>query len=648
MPNLGKAYVQIVPSAEGISGSIENLLGEEASNAGISAGNLFSNGFEGGLGSIASIAADVVGGVVDAIGEVASTMANEISGIASYGDSIDKLSQKMGISAQAYQEWDFIAQHSGTSMESLRSSFKTLSNAAQDGKASFEAIGLSLEDVQSMSTEDLFGAVIEGLQGMEEGTERTAIASELLGKGATELGALLNTSAEDTAAMKQQVHDLGGVLSDEAVKDAAAFQDSLQNLNVSIDGLKNGLLSDLLPGITTVMDGLTKLVTGDKSGLDAINTGIKDFIGNLSSGMAEMLPVVTDIVLTIGESIIENAPLLIESAGVIIFQLISGIISQLPSILSTGLSIIVTLIKSITDNLPMVIKTATQIIVDMAKELTNPDTLVSLISSGIEMILALIDGVLEALPILLENMPIIIDNVVSALLTCMPLLIDAGFKLFSALLDNLPQIITLVVQATIQIADSIIKQLIEKGPDIIKAGYDLFVKLIDKIPEVLAEIKKSVISICNNIVTFFSDNWATIKNIGKNLVDKIWEGITGAWQQLKTDLSGLVSGLIDDAINGFKGGKKQFDDAVSSYAAPDSLNVNLVNSGAGFNVNAETAYDGISGNTFNLLAEYLPVIAAAVNEGAFIKPNEDAIFSLVRSKNTLYTDSTNYNPLVSG
>ena len=38
MPDLGKAYVQIVPSAEGISGSISNLLGGEVESAGQQAG----------------------------------------------------------------------------------------------------------------------------------------------------------------------------------------------------------------------------------------------------------------------------------------------------------------------------------------------------------------------------------------------------------------------------------------------------------------------------------------------------------------------------------------------------------------------------------------------------------------------------------
>ena len=34
--------------------------------------------------------------------------------------------------------------------------------------------------------------------------------------------------------MKQQVHDLGGVMSEDAIKASAAFQDSLQNLQTAV------------------------------------------------------------------------------------------------------------------------------------------------------------------------------------------------------------------------------------------------------------------------------------------------------------------------------------------------------------------------------------------------------------------------------
>ena len=152
------------------------------------------------MGTVAKVGGAGMLALGTATAMAGKALVDNMNEVGAYGDNIDKLSQKMGISAKAYQEWDFIAQHSGTSMASLRSSFKTLSTAVQNGSEGFEALGISLEDATAMSTEDLFSAVIAGLQNMEEGTERTALASKLLGRGAMELGALLNTSAEETAS----------------------------------------------------------------------------------------------------------------------------------------------------------------------------------------------------------------------------------------------------------------------------------------------------------------------------------------------------------------------------------------------------------------------------------------------------------------
>ena len=91
---------------------------------------------------------------------------------AEYGDNIDKMSQKLGISAEAYQEWDAILQHSGSSIEGMQRGMVTLAQQAEKNSEAFQQLGISEEEVANMSQEDLFAAVISGLQGMEEGSER--------------------------------------------------------------------------------------------------------------------------------------------------------------------------------------------------------------------------------------------------------------------------------------------------------------------------------------------------------------------------------------------------------------------------------------------------------------------------------------------
>ncbi len=99
------------------------------------------------------------------------------------------------------------------------------------------------------------------------------MAGQLLGRGATELGPLLNTSAEDVEAMRQKLHDMGAVMSDEAVKNSATFQDSLTDLKAAFSGASNGLAAELLPNLTKMMDGITDFIAD--GGLQKIIDGFK-------------------------------------------------------------------------------------------------------------------------------------------------------------------------------------------------------------------------------------------------------------------------------------------------------------------------------------------------------------------------------------
>ena len=412
---LGKAYVQIIPSAEGISGAITNALGGEATTAGTEAGNAFSGSMGSAIGAGAQIAAGAVVAAGAAVAGVTSAFVSGASGVAEYGDNIDKMSQKMGISATAYQEWDAIMQHSGTSIDGMQRGLVTLSKQAEKGSDAFQKLGISQKDLQNMSQEELFAAVITGLQGMEEGTERTVIASQLLGGAAKELGPLLNTSAEETQAMRDRVHELGGVLSDEAVKAAAAYQDSLQDMTTAFDGLKNNMLAEFLPAITTVMDGLTELFSGDKDkGLGMIKEGISQFVDNLSAALPELITVGSEIVVSLAAAIVENLPQLVSVAIEALGTLGQGIMDNLPMLIDSAVSILTTLATEISTAAPEIIPEAVNAIIDtLLLLLENVDALVD---GAIALVTGLTEGIINALPILIDRMPEIITKLVEALI----------------------------------------------------------------------------------------------------------------------------------------------------------------------------------------------------------------------------------------
>lgn len=293
-----------------------------------------AKGLGGAIKNAMKVGAAAVAAVTTATVALTKSFVNSAGEVASYGDNIDKMSQKMGISAEAYQEWDAILQHSGSSIESLLPSMKTLSVAAENGSDAFAALGISEQEIANMNQEELFSRVIAELQNMEEGTERTAIASKLLGRGATELGALLNTSAEDTEAMRQRVHELGGVMSDEAVKSAAAYQDTLQDMQTAFSGLKRGLVSDFMPAISTVMGGLTEIFSGDsESGLAMISEGIDSIVSDITDKLPQFLEVGTKIISALINAFIDNFPKILEMGGELIGEFIAGIISNIPQLI---------------------------------------------------------------------------------------------------------------------------------------------------------------------------------------------------------------------------------------------------------------------------------------------------------------------------
>lgn len=351
----------------------------------------------GSLGNALSTAMKVGVGAIGAAGTAAAAfgkqLVSDVGNLASYGDNIDKMSQKLGMSAEAYQEWDAIMQHSGASIESMGASMKTMSAAAESGSDAFEKLGISQKEIQSLSKEDLFSRVISGLQGMEEGTERTYIASQLLGRGATELGALLNTSAEDTEAMRQRVHELGGVMSDEAVKSSAAYQDSLQDMQTAMNGLKNNILSDFLPSFTTVMDGLTTIFGGDsEGGVEMIKQGIT----------------------SIGDTISEALPEIVANGQAIVTGLLQAIVDGLPTFLDAGFQIIGQMISGISSNLPSIISTIVQMATQMLSSLIQ--RLPEFLAMGIQLLGSLISGLAQAIPDVLSSIGKLVGDMVDAFL----------------------------------------------------------------------------------------------------------------------------------------------------------------------------------------------------------------------------------------
>ena len=496
MSEIAKAYVQIVPTTKDMGSNLTSALDGELGSAGEKGGKTWASAF-GGAAKGAVTAVTAVTGATVAMG---TAVVKSASATAQYGDNIDKMSQKMGMTAEAYQEWDAVMQHSGTSMETMKASMKTLANAAESGNAAFATLGITEEDLATLNQQELFERTIAGLQNMEDGTQRTYVAGQLLGRGATELGALLNTSAEDTQAMRDRVHELGGVMSDEAVKAAAAYQDSLQDMQTAFQGLSRGLTSEFLPGIKTTMDGLAELFTGNnEAGLGLISQGIDSLLGNLTEQLPKFMEIGLGIVESLATALIDNLPKLAKTAIPIITELAKHLIQNLPKIIEAGTEILFALIDGIIDALPELIPAVVEVTLTIVEKLTEPDTLMKLIDAAFQIIGAVAEGLIKALPTLIEKVPTIMGNLLKAILEFMPQLLESGTKLVVELAKGLLQGIGDVVKAIGDVLGKIRDAIHEKIEQAKQWGADLIQNFVGGITSRMSGLMGTVRSIGQGI-----------------------------------------------------------------------------------------------------------------------------------------------------
>lgn len=197
------------------------------------------------------------------------------------GDRIDKLSQKIGMSRQGFQTWEYILSQNGTSIEVLQGGMKKLNKTMDDAKngskgaaESFARVGLSIDDIKNMNPEQAFEATVKALQAMPEGAEKAALANELLGRSGSELMPLLNGSAESVEALKQQAHDLGIVMSDDAVSASATFTDTLDNLQRSF----GAVVAKIGVAVMPMMQQLADWIIANMPTIQLVMGKVFDFI----------------------------------------------------------------------------------------------------------------------------------------------------------------------------------------------------------------------------------------------------------------------------------------------------------------------------------------------------------------------------------
>ena len=497
----------------------------------------FGQKIKGGIGKAAKGGAIAVAAIGTAAAGASALFVKGVGDVAQYGDNIDKMSQKMGMSSDAYQEWDAVMQHSGTSMETMKASMKTLANAAETGSDAFDKLGISQEQIANMSQEELFEATITALQGVEDETERTYLAGKTLGRGATELGALLNTSAEDTEKMRKRVHELGGVMSKRAVKAAAQYQDSLQDMQTAMSGVKRNLMAEFLPSVTTIMDGITEIFAGDSDkGIGMITSGVDSLVGKIGQKLPKVMDTMTKLLSSFGTVIAKNLPKLITAAVNFIAKSLPGAISGL---LSIAIPAVISLVSSVATALPGMLKsiwtaisTAVTENAGLVKE--QGGNLLKSIADGIK-------GAITQIPGAIGNILTTISGWITGNATS---LTEKGSEIFGNIASGISGAISTVATMMGDVLTTIGTWVTDNGADLIAKGSEIFAQVVSGIGTAIGTIYSTLGDIIVNIANWINgDGGAELPAKGAEIWEAIKGGIATALESIGTTLMGLLSGI---------------------------------------------------------------------------------------------------------
>ncbi|MCM1579098.1 MAG: hypothetical protein NC078_09910 [Ruminococcus sp.] len=276
------------------------------------------------------------------------------------GDTVDKQSQILGLSRTAYQEWDYILNLNGASISNMTTATRTLTNAvekAENGTESaasaFGKLGISVSELQGMTREELFENVIFGLQGITNEQERNEIANDLLGRSYTQLIPLLNQSAESTKELKNAAHENGMIMTDEAVDAAVKYKDSLTTLTYTLNGLKNNLMGEIMPGLALITEGISDIAAENEEGAEKIKAGFTETANAVFTVISEVMENVEQVVEIAVEGIPEiisaNSGNLLNSGQKVLEDILNGLSEHMNDVVNAGVDILKFILKGIAD-----------------------------------------------------------------------------------------------------------------------------------------------------------------------------------------------------------------------------------------------------------------------------------------------------------
>lgn len=244
------------------------------------------------------------------------------------------LHRNLGLSVKTASEWASVAKVRGVATTQLGMAFKTLATqveAAKGGSATakdmFKQLGISMGDLKKSNANETIKQVSDGINKLGAGTERTAIASKLFGRGWQTIVPVLRDGSKELQAQLDLANKYGatfGGKSIQSVKDLIAAERELQFAQLGLQiAFTEKVAPALLDAALAIAQFINQMRKGKGAGADFVHVAgtIVNAIGDVIAALSEIYRRFRFVFKTIGIILMGFKKIVVD-----VFQVISNVL----------------------------------------------------------------------------------------------------------------------------------------------------------------------------------------------------------------------------------------------------------------------------------------------------------------------------------
>ena len=417
--DLGQAYVQIVPSAQGIKGSITNVLAPEADSAGRNSGTKIAGAMKkaiaaAGIGLALKKTLDIGGALEQSFGGLDTIYGDASSAAKEYA----KQAYKAGISTNAYAEQ---AVSFGAALKKAYGG-----DTLKAAKAADKAIMDMTDNAAKM------GTPLESIQQAYQGFAKqnyTMLDNLKLGYGGTksEMERLLK-DAQEISGVEYDISNLGDVydaihviqgdlgLTGVAAKEASeTFSGSFGAMKAAAENVLGSLMlgQDVGPAMQSLVQTASTFLF--KNLLPAVGRVFASLPTAIKTAVQTAAPIIASNIGNLIKTAIAKGPELLAAAKQAVTKLINGLSANLPRIASKAGQMIGTLAQGMIKNLPKIASTVVKIGAFLLRKLGQ--VALTLVKSGWTIVKNIAKGITSGIGSLIGSAMTKVKNAITAPIT---------------------------------------------------------------------------------------------------------------------------------------------------------------------------------------------------------------------------------------